>query len=628
MAQKYSIIYNDVANIEHECQIYDDDYSDDVIDILGKVFLDYSRAEFNLEAIRGQGLRVELEADEDLTYSDLYTEEEKTFLVIYIRDSVTLFEGWLNPEGWYESYVADKWKVSFDCVDGLGYLANLSFVNTDGSLITGRITQFEAIRKAFLRTGLEKDINVSIDIYYTDLATNVCVLENVYVVADRYVKDDGDTIMSCEQVLRDILEPYGAVLISYADAWYIYKPNQLYSNRIQSFYNFDFEGTPGTDFDQDFSQLLGSHVNGFYPHHCSENQSIGIAPSTGAYRISYKYGLVKSFGTNIYLYSADGNTIDEWTILSTTNMVPLVAGEYGVTFNNVLTGSEVENLRSDVVQVTTDIEIDVFLKYRLRSVRGTEYLRYEIYMADDVITAPPTNTYWLKPDGTWGAANVQYILENTDTYYTVIIEHTTPPKPIGGTAYFYISIWSPVKGPTATGKTELVEVRTSPSTESSGSSQADVIGEFHTFQRITQPSAQIQTIKQVATGDNESDLYIGTIYENDSTTPTETWFRAAFPSEEKPILQIMGEELMRMQQLPSRIFSGDVFGYIPYLNVIEIDNQDGLFMILEYSYDTYANIISLVLRQIFGDELSDQEDDGFYQQTTDYGETVKPTIRG
>ena len=157
MAQKYSIIYDDVESVEHECQIYDDDYSGAIIAVQGRVFLDASKTNDPLEAIRGLGLRVELEADEDLTYEDLYSEEEKSFPVKYIRDSVTLFDGWLNPEGWYESSVADRWKVSFDCVDGLGYLENLSFVNTDGTQITGRKTQLEVIRLALLRTDLQND---------------------------------------------------------------------------------------------------------------------------------------------------------------------------------------------------------------------------------------------------------------------------------------------------------------------------------------------------------------------------------------------------------------------------------------------------------------------------------------
>ena len=31
--------------------------------------------------------------------------------------------------------------------------------------------------------------------------------------------------MNCEEVIRDVLEPYGAVLTSYNGQWAIYKPN-------------------------------------------------------------------------------------------------------------------------------------------------------------------------------------------------------------------------------------------------------------------------------------------------------------------------------------------------------------------------------------------------------------------
>lgn len=623
MSQKYSIIYNDVINIEHECQIFDDSYSGDIIDVQGRVFLDASKTEDNLEAIRGLGLRVELEADADMTYSDLYSEEEKTFPVIYIRDSVTLFDGWLNPEGWFEDYVNLKWKVSFDCVDGLGYLKDLSFVNGDGTLITGRITQLEVISLALQRTGLQKDINVSIDIYYTGLSTSVCVLENATVVSERYVKDDGETIMSCEQVLRDILEPYGAVLKSYADAWYIYKPNQLYSNRTQDFFNFDYLGVSGTDFSQDFSQPLGSATLGFNPHHIGENQAISVAPSTGAYRISYKYGLVESFYENTRLISDDGTTIDDWDIIDDTYLeTPFPIGTGGVTFD-ASSSSDVEQLRTDTITLTTSVQTDVEINFTFPFAVTLWQIEYKIFISDLVLPDGAADIYYLQDDGDWGAVGVDNLLtfSGTSTGNNIIINHITPSKPvaIAGDGYLYVSIYNPVAtGAIGTEFMILNEVRVSPVQE-----DASVIGEFHTFQRTTKPSATVKQLKTVATGDNEADVYVGTIYKADTSTATETWFRNGI-SEAKPILQIMGEEQMRMNQNPTRIFSGDVYGFISYLNVLTIDNQDGLWMILEYSYDTRENLISMVSRQILGDELIDL----LYTQTTDYGNTVRPTIVG
>lgn len=620
MAQKYELIYNDVVNIEHELQIFDDSYSGSIIEIQGRVFLDYSKAEDNLEAIRGQGLRVELEADSDLTYSDLYSEEEKTFPVKYIRNSVTLFDGWLNPEGFFENYVKTKWIVSFDCVDGLGYLENLSFVNTDGTFIIGKITQFEAIRLAFLRTGLQKDINISIDIYYTGLSTSVCVLENVFVIAERYIKDDGNTIMSCEEVLRDILEPYGAVVKSYGDAWFIYKPNQLYSNRTQTFYNFDYLGVSGSSFSQEFSQPLGSQEQDYSPHHCSENQSLGIAPSTGAYRISYKYGLVQALLPNIYLYTDDGVTIDDWEIISSSNMHALIQFNSGVTFDTPLTsaGASVENLRNDAILIDSVTALDVYIRYQLTFYSSNVKLNFQILACDDLITAGGVDIYYLQDDISWGAVGVPYTLTSVNEG-EIRISCPVPPSAIVGTTYFYVEIWTPERFFGINNPLEVQEI--SVAVNQTTSDQPTIIGEFHTFQRLTKPSAQVKRIKEVATGDNETDIYLGTIYKADEVTPTSTWFRKDI-TEAKPILQIMGEETMRMNQLPSRLFSGDVFGYINYLDVISINGIDGSFMILEYSYDTYANIIALVMRQIFGDELTDLD----YTQTIDYGNTVRPTI--
>ena len=86
----------------------------------------------------------------------------------------------------------------------------------------------------------------------------------------------------------------------------------------------------------------------------------------------------------------------------------------------------------------------------------------------------------------------------------------------------------------------------------------------------------------------------------------------------------MGEETLRLNAKPSRVFTGDVYGYFNYLSVISIDNLEGVYMPMKYSYDTKNNIISGEFKQIYGDELDDID----YLKTYDYGSTVKPTIKG
>ena len=625
MAVKYEIEYYDVVNILHKCLIYDDAYIGDLIEIQGSVFLEYTSIDNNLEVIRAQGLRVELEANTDLTYSDLYSEDEKSFQVEYYRDSELLFKGWLNPEGWYEDFVTDNWVVSFDCVDGLGYLQNLSFVESNGLPIRGKITQSEALFKALARTGIDKYMNVAIGIYYTGLTAGVPILDNVYVIADRYIKDDGETIMSCEEVIKDILEPYGAVLTSLGDSWYIYKPNELYLNNNKIFNKYNTSGVAYQSVVKDFTREIGSNVNNFTIHHCSENQRLSVKPSIGAYRISYKYGLVRSFFENTFLCSDDGSTIDNWNIISSTNLDPLVADECGVIIKTIGLTGEIEQIRTNDAQIDSTTLVQTIIKYDIERPVGnltTVGFQYQLIVSDKVITDPTGIKYYLQDDLTWGAGGVVNTLRYVDLYQTNIIDLTTPvmPSAITGIGYFYVSIWTPAEYITQPSKIKVREVRVSPSQSNSGST---VDGEFHTFKRKTKPSAQVKEIIEVSTGDNITDLYVGTLYKTDATTPTETWYRNGF-IEAKPILQIMGEEAMRISQLPTRVYQGNIFGYLDILSLITINNVAGKFMIIEYSLDTKSNITSLTLRQVLGDELTDLD----YQKSIDYGNTVKPTIEG
>ena len=70
-------------------------------------------------------------------------------------------------------------------------------------------------------------------------------------------------------------------------------------------------------------------------------------------------------------------------------------------------------------------------------------------------------------------------------------------------------------------------------------------GENHTFQFNTSDiSTKIEDTKKVFNGDNPSDIYIGTIYESDETTPTEEWNRGDV--RKIPLLRYAGEERMAM----------------------------------------------------------------------------------
>ena len=641
MAIKYFIKYFDVVSVEHRLNIYDDAFVGDAIQVDGDVMLDYSETDDPLEAIRGQGLSVNLEANQALTFSDLWSEEEKTYQVEYKRNGVILFQGWLNPEGFYEDYVSTDWIISFDCVDGLGYLKDLSFVYNDGFPITGRKTYIEVLALALQRTGLYQSIHVDIQIRYTGLSESFDILSSVYANTDRFIKEDGETkskstIMSCEDVIRNILEPFGAVLTSFNGYWYIYKPNQLYLNTTFDFTSYTHEGiridiayAPIIPLLTDTSLFVGSNWKGATIHHCNSNQSIRSESSIGAYRVNYKYGLEQSLLENPSLISYDGNTIDDWDILDNSTMYPFVIGEGGISWDVEYGESTIEAMVSNPIIISKGISLKIsqnyldFVVFTGSGASSAGYINYKVVASDKVISDPTAVKYYLKDNlNEWSLTDNRIIYENRTTQ-DVLLDTILPPPPeeILDASYIYIYVYSPTQTSNIIRPNQKVTLdyfKVSYSSVQSGE-----IGEFHTVQREDKPSSKVDDVKEVATGDNISDIYEGTIYQTDALTPTITWNRKGF-IEEKPLLQIMCEDTLRMSQLPSRVFSGDVYGFFNYLSTVTIDGLYGVFEPIKYSYNTKMNTISAEFRQIYGNELTDID----YKKTFDYGNTVKPTIKG
>ena len=616
MAVKYYIDYYDTENIAHYFEIASTSYAGSSTEVHGSVMLDYASTEDAEQAIRGKGLRVDLEASVDLTFDDLYTEDEMYWSVVYKRDTEVMFNGWLNSDGLFESFVEDKWILSLDCVDGLGYLKDLSYVDSSGVTYTGQQKQLDIIVNCLDRTGVVQDIHTNVDIYYTGLATTNDVLVNVYLNANRFVKDDGETIMSCDEVLRSVLEPYGAVITSYKGAWYIYKPNQLFSDDTPTFFGYDETGAALTPTTTTLSAgyTLGSQVDGYYPHHCNANQKLSNNRSITAYRINYKYGVVSGLLSNVLL-EHNGVTITDWTINSSTNLT-LNASGLGVDLDFDATVS-VKNMTSDVITLVSGDLISYRIRYKTTALtKNTQTLFWGQFNYKVILTGGSTY-YYNSGSNSWTTTNTTNIrfggeLDSTDT-----LTFDMAALPIAGD--ITVEIWTPEWVSDETGTFYLQEISVYPTDEAEDLKK----GEFHTLQRTTAPSSRVKDTITLYNGDVPSDKYDGTIYKTDQTTPTETWFRKG-KTEAKAILRIMGEETLRLNQSPMRIFSGDIYGYIPYLSVVTINNVTGTFIFIEYSYDTKANVISAVLKQIYGAELVDID----YALTFDYGNTVKPTIIG
>ena len=579
MALKYWFEFTDVKTIVHRVEISDATFVGNSTQIYGSCSLEYSETKDTLEPFRGSGLQIDLEADSSLTFYDLYSEEERTFSVIYTRAAEILFNGWLSPEGIYESLVSDKWVISLDCTDGLGFLNNLSYVeDATGLNFVGKQSLLEIVVNCLKRTKTPQNILTSVDIYYDGLAQTLDPFDNVYFNANRFIKDDNETTMNCEEVLKSVIEPFGAVITSYKGEWLIYKPNSLFDTSSQVLFAYDSLGvalgTPSKTID--FSFDLGSQIDSYYPHHASGNQQKTIKSSIGAYRINYKYGLVKGLIPidNFTLSGSSGG------FTSTTKLVPSET-RLRLEVNTISGFLNNEGFSSDVVlKITNGVDTEYFdgsdwvVAFSKMALQINGNFVGEVkrtpFLGDISISIPGINTY------------PNYLNETGEVYVDFSID--------------------------------IIPAGTDQEKE----------GENHTFQRTLKPSSKIKDVKKVFNGDDESDIYVGTIYKADETTSTDLWTRfGAF--ETKPILQIMGEERMKMYSKPLQVYKGDVYGYFNYLSLVTINGLTGKFMPTTYSYNALSNITSLELTEVLNTDILSDID---YKLTYDYGNVVKPTIKG
>jgi hypothetical protein len=622
---KYYFEFNDVVDVRHRVEILSAEFDGEPTEIYGNCSLEYSETDDTLEPIRGSGLKIDLEANTDLTFSDLYSEEERTYSVTYKRDTLgtntTLFNGWLSPEGIYESLVSDKWVISLDCTDGLGFLKNLSYVeDATGLNFVGKQSLIKIISNCLTRTKIQSNIYAGINIYYNGLANDLSILENVFYNADRFVKDDKDTLMNCDEVLRSVLEPFGAVITAYKGAWMIYKPNTLVSANAHSYFGYDFSGDNLVLTSKlfDFTSILGSQINGFYPHHVNANQYKTIKSAIGAFRINYKYGLVEGLIANNYLAS-ESNKIADFTINSFNNLT-LGSDNLGVNMTTTIPAiSSTVNLTSDIISLSVNDSISYLIKFKINSFNAQSGASSFAGFRYKIILSGESEYYYNVSNGVWENSSVTNVRNATTTVDLIIEENINmPPLPIDGD--ITIEILNLINFGNNVGSIFLQEISIS-ATQGEGS----IKGENHTFQRKLKPSSKIKDTKEVFNGDNPSDIYFGTIYKVDETTPTSIWNRKSFEDEEKPILRIMGEERMKMYSKPLQVYSGDVFGFFNYLNVATISNFNGVFMPTSYSYNCAANVTSITFVEILNTDILEDID---YQKTLDYGNVVEPTIKG
>ena len=622
---KYFFQYTNVVGDTFLCQIFKKRFVGEAIEVQGSAILEKGSVKNHTDTIRGTNLSIELEANLSLTFEDLYTENEQDYTVIFKRNDKIMFRGFLKPDGIFQSYRDDYWIISLDCVDGLGSLENLSFVKESGFRFTGKMRVQEVLFNALKRTGILMPINVSINVLYDGLANNVNtnILNEILINTDRFFKDDsqgsGDgTIMSCDEVIKSILGIFRANITQEDGEWYIYKADEIYNGASTLFKRYDINNVYVGNKNINLNKIIGSQINNFYPHFSNGDQNIRIQGGINAFRLGYKYGFLNNLLPNGRL-SRVGTDFDLWT--ETPALQSLIINDPQIPSGLILKAKPLSS-QSNIILTSTTIPVDQGDLFDFKgslTISGSKvFFSFRIsignnYMGNDGIWTTNPNTLYIVFVGS-------ETFDLTEQNFSFKI--STSPAPISGN--LKIEIYEPLATVFILTNTYLpITIIRSLDITTNSAELSGKVGEFHTVERANKISSIVKENASVIIGDETDNFFSGTIFKSDGVEKTSSWSRAG-TFENYPLLRISAETELRLGQKPLMQFTGSIFGYIPYLTMIAINNLSGKFMAIKYAYDTKANTVKFELLEVVADEIPDIN----YKFTFDYGTTVKPTIVG
>ena len=604
---KYWLTYKGIEGDTYLLEILDSNFEGQKTEIHGYVEHNYASRKDLMQSIISSSLDITLEADENLTLQDLYTEEESKFKIRLKRNDQTIFYGILKPDGIWEDFVSNRWEISMDAMDGLSIIKELSFVKDDGTFYIGKITQFDAVKQCLKRIGYELPVNISADLpVYDGFTGSDSILKSVKMNADRFYQDaQKNNIMDCEAVLKSVLEPYNATVIQMNGEWWIYRPIDV-KNQM-NFYRYD--GATKTDVIWNAGLEIGSHIDKFEIFHANANQKKSINPSTQAFRVNYKYGLVRILNSNSDLTQNPSGTltIPGWIVNNDYgDIYPTVSGRGVYAQNN-------------------NIEQDLIYLNQILPIKQNDILNIDIsFLLVSIITVIPqtlrvfisTDNYyfnngaWLLKSSTTEGYAAELVIRGHNGDGTWNIQIPSAPENSNLSFRLFIEL-------TGIFSFALNSIEIKPSA-------GNFKGEFHTAQRLTRISSVTKADKTVSVGDSISDIYLGTLYK-ENENPTEIWNRIG-EENEKPLLQLMVEDTLRISPRPMYLFEGDIYGYFPYLANVLINNVPGKYQVSKYSFDTKKNINRTNFKEFDNASLI-QDTDFRYEFEYDYGNETRVTIR-
>ena len=632
---KYQLNYGNISGDTFKCDIYKvGTYDGEPIQLDGYCVHSYKKVDDIFEPIRGASLNINFLADASGILEDLNVIQEFQFFVVFFRNDKSIFTGWVLPDGIFQDYVKNEWNVSLQAVDGLGFLKNYEYVPEviatlpESSPLVEDVypQEFNILYTILSRVGYKIPIATFDDInqgfnptdgepYGSVDFANI----NSRIVNREVFINKNDTYFDCETILKDILQKYNFTisqgLVNDSLCWILARPafqlnasNQKGSIWIPASVSdnkiiFERDETFSNNNNIVCSDYQASTVT-HNAIHCGANQNIIYNPAIQNFRFDQKWLGLKNQGVTMtdvdYDVTAEGSFVAEGIECTEFTVFPDISAEqttpviYQKDFNTDLI-IEINTL----FRVTAEIPIGNRSASLYYAIRTTNLIDGEVlYLRIN----EEGRTEWT-PTLTRLKTNILSFDGLGDYFLTT--KYETPEV---NNVEIYVDIYQYDKNGTVTLDVITTSIKVFFRVALLG------LGEYHDSKLVNFRSSFLNEPVKVINANQNDDVFLNNLYRNDggNLIPQSSWNTKDSAPIYDDLLELTSRERLDMLQKPQMIFSGDIYGYIPYFTTIKYDRIDGLFLPLQYSYNTLTNVIKLECSQAFSSIVNKTYEQTYY----------------
>lgn len=245
---KYRISFITVQNIACQVDLSFDGYSGSIIPLNGSarpfVLAEYNTEEDLYKPLRPQQAEINFVSQSGVSMLDFIGNSDEYCLVEFYYNTVMYWRGYILQDNIQEEWQDQAHVISLRASENIGTLKSIPLANLDGSEMIGRFTALQILQIAMsdavtVVPAKNVFLRVISNLYNTAMSTASPSLTQTYIDARTFSVGDGE-YQDKYSVIERINRAFSQTVVQYANSWYYYRPEEIYTNPSNSLKRWNY----------------------------------------------------------------------------------------------------------------------------------------------------------------------------------------------------------------------------------------------------------------------------------------------------------------------------------------------------------------------------------------------------